>query len=300
MTVREYLKKHAQVLAAGRPRAAAVGAASEAVQKTRRPAATAHDFAVRTRHPDLLGLLDDFRGRDRWCVVVFDSLRYDVASEYFDCAPMVSPGYDTFEWGRRAWSGVHDDVTYVTAMTPMHGMDVQYDDPHLRELFKGYRARDHIGHVVDAWRSDWDDDIGAVPPESLTDTALEHLDADKLVVHYGQPHAPYVGEVRELGYTDGEDAEPFAGRPVDEPVWQRAQAGELGRGRLLDAYRSNFERAREASERLVDALDRPVLVTGDHGEALGEYGQFGHSRPMHPHKRIVPARLIDGEIEVIT
>jgi len=59
-----------------------------------------------------------------------------------------------------------------------------------------WTASDHISDIHDVWKTGWDDDLGTVPPESLAEAYRNNLDAveraDRTVLHYMQPHAPYL------------------------------------------------------------------------------------------------------------
>lgn len=262
---------------------------SIATRQFRKAALSLSCRAAARRYDDQLQIIDQFRDRDRWAVVVFDALRYDVASDYFkDARPVWSAGRDTFEWGRRVWGGDHD-VVYVSGAAPINSSAAIEFEENFQQLYGDYVPTDHIADIVDVWQSGWDSDLGTVPPEAITAAARDRVDEPRLIIHYYQPHTPHIGDIKNLGHTEGPSAKPLEGPPADAPIWKRVREGDLTRRQLRRGYRANFERALASFRDLVDELDRPMLITGDHGEALGDHGEFGHSRtPPHPAKRVVP------------
>ncbi|MFG0315632.1 MAG: sulfatase-like hydrolase/transferase [Planctomycetota bacterium JB042] len=114
----------------------------------------------------------------------------------------------------------------------------------------------------------YDDDFGAQATgtvvlaerraDAVTDAAIERLAVDDerpffLFVHYFDPHAPYA--------PPAPFAADFAGAPYDGEV----AFVDREIGRLLTA----LDRSGAAAETL-------VVVTSDHGEALGEHGEDAH------------------------
>lgn len=116
--------------------------------------------------------------------------------------------------------------------------------------------------------------------------------------HFMEAHAPYVSGpgrkwyrhtpryLRDLGYSDGLDPSlSLMGKPErreDELVFSALYDGAL---RYID----------EEIGRIVDALDRLglrestlIAVSGDHGEELGEHGDFGHFFTLYDHSTHVP------------
>jgi hypothetical protein len=136
-----------------------------------------------------------------------------------------------------------------------------------------YRWRDRIDvrfhDVVEVWREEgWNDDHGTVMPRTTTEHAMaaaERYPDKRLVVHYVQPHYPFV-EAPELSTdhlrngADGRD------------IWGQLLFGDLDRSpaELWDAYRRNFQLVQPAVEELLAALQGRSVVTADHGNMFAE------------------------------
>lgn len=249
--------------------------------------------------------MEGLRTNDEYMLVVLDACRYDVftdvAPEYlsFDSLePVRCAGYNTFDYISRCWPDTYENLEYVSAATPVNSDPrEEYEEETLSTLYGGYVPSEHIPQIRDVWRESWDESIGITPPSAVTDAALE-ADGRRIVAHYFQPHAPYIGRQSLLGHVKGADARPNEGEPVDAPVWARSKAGDISQSDLRTAYESNLRRALRQVRRLVTETDiDPVVVMGDHGEALGEYGIFGHPSIDHPYIRTVPWGVVSGVAE---
>jgi hypothetical protein len=137
--------------------------------------------------------------------------------------------------------------------------------------------------VEEVWRDSWDDDLGTVAPRTVTDAAIRlarERSPGRLVVHYMQPHQPFVPLVE-------------AGDPpawADGNCWQALRRGDVSRTQLWDAYRANLDLVLEDVELLLDSVDADrAVITADHGNAVGEWGLYGHPNgALHPSVKRVP------------
>ena len=146
-------------------------------------------------------------------------------------------------------------------------------------------SRDHVdpaqfGLVDDVWQYGWDDDRETLPPDVLTDRAIrvgrEHS-PDRMILHYMQPHHPFVPNPLGAGADTELDGVAFGEK---DTVWNRLRRGELDRDTVWSAYRANLEYVLDSAAVLLDNVDaNRVVVTADHGNALGEHRMYGH--PMY-------------------
>ncbi len=169
--------------------------------------------------------------------------------------------------------------------------------------------------LVSVWRDHWGrftpERIPSVHPMSVNGVVLTHLALGRaggrpLVVHYLQPHSPYVGAAPLAMSRWGRSGDPFGRACHGLPRPDRAaRRGELDWPTLGRAYRANLELAWDAARQLSEALGRAgrasrVVVTSDHGEMLGEplepggppaFGHEGHWR--HALLRTVPWLVVE-------
>jgi len=141
-----------------------------------------------------------------------------------------------------------------------------------------YLDADAFAVLDEVWKYAWDEDHGTVPASAVTDRAVATAragDHQRLVVHYMQPHHPFV-------------ADPIAG---DEGMartgshsntanpWVMLRRGQVSAERVREAYEATLRAVLPAVETLVAEVERTVAVTADHANLFGEWGLYGH--PMH-------------------
>lgn len=300
MTIKKYLTKHGRIAREHGPVESLQSAASEATAKAvLRPYVAHRQRQLKRDLTHQRTLLDELRSRDRYCLLIFDAGRYDylqplLSDQYTgEVQRTYSAARDTFEWISKVWQGDYDGVTYISGMVPVSDEIPDFDLDDFKRLYDGINPGDSIGEINKLWEDEWDDSLATVTPETITDRALDYLDRDKLVVHYNQPHSPFIGTPKLLGHTSGKSAKPQKGRPNDEPIWHRVRAGDVSDEYLHMAYWGNATRAISAVKPLVRERET-VVATSDHGEALGEWGMYTHDRAPHPKRRIVPWQEIMG------
>lgn len=128
-------------------------------------------------------------------------------------------------------------------------------------------------------------------PADTTDAALawlEHAPTDRprfLWAHYFDPHAPRADDHPEIGRFPAADDSEDARRRSRYDAEVRGVDHELGR--LVDAFEAGAGRR--------GAL---VIVTADHGEALGEHGWSGHDSSTYDVELRIPLVMLwPGRLE---
>ncbi|EFW91171.1 hypothetical protein ZOD2009_15126 [Haladaptatus paucihalophilus DX253] len=157
-----------------------------------------------------------------------------------------------------------------------------------------YRKRDRIDvqlhDVINIWQDEgWDDEFRTVRPETVVDVAkdaAEQYPDKRLVVHFIQPHYPFIGPTgKEHLDLDSLD------------FWNRVMAGEVDVpvSVLYKAYEENVEMVLPHVEELLSTLQGKSVVTADHGEAFGErarpipMAEYGHPNGIYiPQLTTVP------------
>lgn len=201
--------------------------------------------------------------------IILDACRVDelrrLASSYdwlTDVGSFPSVASCTWDWMPRTFTNDASlaDVAYVTA----NPFSEQFCDA------------DEFATLDEVWRYAWDDERGTVRPRPVTDRAIHHgreTDADRLLVHYIQPHVPFLVE-NSQGISRG-NFSPNSESALDD--WDRVTRGELNRKTAIDWYRQTLETALKEVDLLLSNVDaNHVVVSADHGEAFGEAGVYGH------------------------
>jgi hypothetical protein len=130
--------------------------------------------------------------------------------------------------------------------------------------------------VDEVWKYAWDDELGTIQPGPITDRAIDvsrNQHPEKMILHYMQPHFPFVPYAEmHPGFGLDEFADPAA-----KDIWTQLERGEYTREEVWNAYRANLEYILDELNLLFDNLDyENVIITADHGNALGEFGFYGH------------------------
>jgi hypothetical protein len=137
----------------------------------------------------------------------------------------------------------------------------------------------HFDELVEVWRDAWTRP-GTVPPDAVTNEAIRigrERTPGRMIVHYMQPHCPFITRP-EL--SKGKDLERFGNQSWPD-VWQRLERGEVTKANVWDGYRDNLRLGMHEVGVLRRNLDADhFVVTSDHGNALGEWGVYGHPQRM--------------------
>lgn len=129
---------------------------------------------------------------------------------------------------------------------------------------------------------------GGAPPRYVTDRAIavgRNFDYNRLILHYMQPHSPYIDQLNSGQQLDDVHKDPFGflkETGKKEQVW--------------DAYLDELRCVLDDLKLLLSNIDaEKVIISADHGEAFGEYGIYKHhSGSLHPKIRFVPWIVTSG------
>lgn len=238
--------------------------------------------------------------RDWDLLVVLDACRVDalrsVANEYpflSEVGSVQSVGSSSHEWMAHTFTTDYAAEIRETAYTNPNGFSelcfVDGDYPPRRTVPVGsFRwdpvKADDFGLLDINWQRGHDPELGIVPPRYMTDRAVSigrETDFERYVVHYYQPHKPYVaGAVRE-------DRPP---NDLETDPWAHLRRGEATREDVWECYLENLRLVLNEVELLLENLDaETVVITADHGDAMGELRAYGHPEGFpHPVTRRVP------------
>jgi hypothetical protein len=222
-------------------------------------------------------------------LIILDACRFDAFRQVCEfegtLRKVESRGSTSAEFVRGNFTGrtVHDTV-YVSA-------NGYYD-----------KLRDEIGaelhDSISLYEGEYRDAAGGLTthPKTVTRHALDANEAypnKRLIVHYLQPHQPYLG--------------PFAEKHIDQGhglniVTTRNRNPDLTDDDIRRAYVENLELVLDEVEELLDAFHGKTVITADHGELLGErlpvfpVKDYDHWYGIHvPELVNVPWFEIEGE-----
>ena len=229
--------------------------------------------------------------RDWDNLLILDACRYDLfesALSDFELLGKLSkrrsvqsgtPGFLRQTFGE----GVFHDIVYVTA------------NPYVNT-----KLDTETFHYVDpVWKHGWNDELQTVTPETMLEAAIgaaAEFPNKRLVVHFMQPHTPFIGEKRLGEHRESVLRKRALGQsetPPEERLsgpFERIRTGDVTKAEVWEAYRSNLDRVLPSVKELQDELEGKTVVTSDHGNALGEFAwPFPIQIYGHPHDVTIPA-----------
>jgi len=208
----------------------------------------------------------------------------------------VSLGSHSAEYFKHTFRGnQYHDTVYVTG----NPYAEQYAGEAVHKLVKTYA--DGEGHRQ------------GFLPEPTLDAALEAYQAypnKRLVVHFMQPHIPYLGEradeIRQqvAAEHDVQFKYTYIQREGDMDVdynrdmihlLDAFEQGSISRAELEEAYTENLELVLEYVRDLLDTVDGKTVITADHSESFGDFdGIYEHDAwALSRELRTVPWLVLD-------
>lgn len=217
----------------------------------------------------------DFFEEDWDNLLLLDACRYDTFADLHDLPGRLEPRHagssSTIEFLKRYLDDRDlTDTVYVTA-----------NPQHYRKSERGFVST-RFHDVVEVWQEDgWDETVRTVRPETVAaaaERAGDRYPHKRLVVHFLQPHYPYIGPTGREHFDN--DSLDFFNRVLNGEV-------DVDDEVLRRAYRENLAAVLPSVHRLLEALDGRSVVSADHGEMFGERAfplpmrEYGHPTGIH-------------------
>ncbi|AEM59298.1 hypothetical protein HISP_18995 (plasmid) [Haloarcula hispanica N601] len=217
-------------------------------------------------------------------LILLDACRYDA---YTATTPFVGPiemresrGSTSRQFVRGNFNGKRLHDTVVISGNRWY-LDLQNSDD--------FDCEFHAYYDVERDAAD-----GFVPSaEAVTEAALDKIGQypnKRLVIHYMQPHHPYIGT----------DIDGFEQKRVDMREYVRRSSVDTDTIRA--AYQDNLQYVLKHVQRLVEELEGKTVISADHGEALGErlspfpVSWFGHPIRVYTDELVqVPWHVVSNE-----
>lgn len=254
-------------------------------------------FGITSRLPIGTNVYD----RDWDVLVVLDACRVDtlreVADEYdfiSNVDEMWSIGSHSAEWLAQTFTEEYrDDVAqtrYVTGNPHASRVLDQRMSPPMNNTLPVNFARWNVVEpetfesVEMVWEGHKNDTYRVTLPDVMTDYAINTKrthDPDRLIVHYMQPHLPYIGQALP------EERDPDE---LELTGYEKLESGDADRQDVYELYKDTLRLVLDEVAVLLKNLDADrVAITADHGEEFGEVGAYGHPEGFpHPIVKKVP------------
>lgn len=305
MSLKDFAQKHAQITNEHGPLTAATMASQEVMLRALEPVVQATATPIWDPEWDVCLVLDATR-YDLWREVVGVKGKHPTDITYWkdylaaNTEARYSVGSASIHWIQETFSEDHraewENAAYVTA-NPFSGKEPD----RMPELDNDvYPLEDrNLCYLDEVWQDAWpmSDELPTVDPAVLTDRAFwayQNTGCDRLVVHYMQPHIPF--KKRPEWFGDWGGTKHF-GEPGGEgkDTWLKVRDNELPKDEVWNAYAANLEWVLREVRRWYAETDARILITADHGNAIGEFGQYSHPPfSANPYLRKVPWTIIEG------
>lgn len=228
-------------------------------------------------------------------LIILDACRVDVLEDVADeYAFLPDPPFDS------VWSAASFSEGWLTAnftgkqavrhRNKMKSMAHITGNPFTESVF----SENPFGTLDEVWKYGWSDAKGLLPPDVVTDQAIRthrETDPNSMLVHYMQPHAPFITDTDAFDYEIDIDA--FADPDVEvskRTPWELLRDGEVSHDEVWDGYKDTLRAVLDSVEILLESVDADrVVISADHASAIGEWGVYGHPRGVAvPALRTVP------------
>lgn len=154
-------------------------------------------------------------------------------------------------------------------------------NPHYYEtLFKEITGRELDEVFFETWHSykdKYDDELQTTTAESVMEdvrTAKKLFPEKNLIVHFMQPHFPFINTDEEI---KGNFLEQKLAKGRDEDhVWDQLYKGNEDLETVENAYRENLRYILKVLQENTAVFNDQTWITADHGNFLGEDGFYGH------------------------
>jgi hypothetical protein len=248
-------------------------------------------------------------------LLVIDACRYDVFEEvYRDFFPnngelkkVETPATWTGAWVAEIFHGhPMKDVVFVSAHKWINSKGPCTDKVRIfserlkyGKMIREFDSRNYFKKVIDVWEFGYDEKIRAISPEIMTNEtikAIENHPKSKIISKYYQIHDPYLFYSNDLPpkkkKISFENLQNFIGNVISDEMLCRLRnyTGRLpvnalsyyylkyGKEGVRKGYREDLKMMLGHCKKIVDKYpNKKIVITSDHGERLGEGGDFGHS-----------------------
>jgi len=247
-------------------------------------------------------------------LLLLDACRFKEFKQYIHCfikggvlIPTKSEGTATGQWLMKTWTNIYPDIIYISGNAYINSKNVKVCN---------FNGKKHFAKIIDVWDYGFDKNTGRVEPEKINQAAYKEIDDDdtyRYVLHYQQPHAPYlfIGTDSTGGFY--KHRHPFIRKMIPIKLqWlivslhprirkifikknkYKKMYERHGNERVRKAYETNLLHVLYEVRKIVDKYpNKNILITADHGERLGEDGKYGHGGKPNDILTTVPFYYID-------
>lgn len=212
-------------------------------------------------------------------LIILDACRYDYFKKhwvYNKVYKVNSPASSTLEWLKIVFPDYYDYLLFSCNPFIGNKRSKQWD----------YHAFEHFKKVICLWDDLWNERFSTVLPKSVYEYCIEKV-VPRSIIWFLQPHSPYIDLETKKTPDDFRNLNPKL-NPID---WSEKK-GTYTTEQIRKLYESNLKYVIPYVLKLTEILEKPIIITSDHGELLGEHGIIGHPNIKKKELREVPLVII--------
>jgi hypothetical protein len=217
---------------------------------------------------------------------------------------MISPATHTVEWLVKTFTGQNlSDVIYVSSNPFINSKGIKPEQGNL-----SFNGKDHFKRIIDVWDTSWNPEISTVHPIDVNKAAIVSIDLHskyRHIIHYMQPHSPYIfyggleshmhpvqnlqknlNQTNELSVFSKILKIIFSQETVwrighnlgRNPTWDMGKLWiKYGKEGIIRGYKEDLKLVLKHVNKIIELYPKKkIVITSDHGERLGEKGNYGH------------------------
>ncbi len=214
-------------------------------------------------------------------LIILDGCRFDYFKslwEYNRVYKVNSPASSTLSWLQIVFPDYYDYVIY--SCNPFIGNKIHKK--------RRYNAIEHFKQIISLWDGHWNKEFSTVLPKTVYEYSIEHA-IPKSIIWFLQPHSPYID--LDIGKTSNDF---MNWSPEKDPIDWSVLNGDsrYSLEQIKELYENNLKYVIPYVYKLICFLEKPIIITSDHGESLGENGIIGHPNIKSKVLREVPMVII--------
>lgn len=247
-------------------------------------------------------------------LIILDACRFDDILQHKNMiegklTKIESLGSNTPEWIEKNFSNDCSDIVCI-AGNPYYS----------KEKILKIVGKNPFHHIEDVWDYGWDEELGTVPPNEITQAALEmeeKFPEKRMLIHYMQPHFPFLTrpDITERAHPLWEDPNKRSGLknniilrissmfPKLKGLWKHSSAwnlikeGEIGINEFKKLHHENLKIVLKEAKELANEMEGKSVISSDHGEMFGEFWVYGHPRGIRFSQLIEVPWIEVGKLE---
>ena len=256
--------------------------------------------------------------KEKWdFFIILDACRYDCFKEvYQDIIPQgtlkkaISPATWTMEWLEKIFTEKYDDTIYISGNPFVNSFKhVTYKGKYGQVA--NFCGKDRFHLVIDAWKTGWSSKLGGMPPQGVNKAFFKTymmLPKKRYILHYMQPHRPYITEGGMPNRTPGvmkavgdavSKQKALSQNTILKKLFMQIperQAWEIkkmlylplnsaaeriyraeGKEGIFRIYKNEIKYALEHINHLLESISGKWIITADHGERLCDWWWYNHA-----------------------